>query len=243
MAYGTQYVRFLVPFVDTPARPGAYGSQWEAQTWIHNRNPTHGVGLVPTAACLSLCTVFGGLDPSQTSPTPLWTQYANGWPALLVQVDAQYADDLTVSSRIRDRSRDDQSAGVRIPVVREEEMFAGLLELVNVPLDSRFRVRLRIYALPETSTPMVTVRYFDLTDHLLFTEDLLLEAHANGIPDFGGENFSPSKAERGGIEMIPALAGKSAMRIEIAPRSDGLRFWAFASVTNNVTQEVTVVAP
>ena len=33
------------------------------------------------------------------------------------------------------------------------------------------------------------------------------------------------------------------MRIEIQPRTAGKRIWAFASVTHNETQRVTIVAP
>ena len=78
---------------------------------------------------------------------------------------------------------------------------------------------------------------------MLFTEDLALTTYpyAEGIP--GVLSFTPSSIARGGIEAEPALAGVTSMRIEVVPLTPNLRFWAFVSITNNETQEVTIVSP
>jgi hypothetical protein len=123
-------------------------------------------------------------------------------------------------------------------------MYTGPLELINVAREARFRIMLRIYALPESSNPMVRVRYYDMSsDRLLFTEDVVLQTYplASGVP--GVLSITPSSIARGGIETIPALEGVTALRVEVAPASTDLRFWAFASVTNNDTQQVTAVTP
>jgi hypothetical protein len=39
------------------------------------------------------------------------------------------------------------------------------------------------------------------------------------------------------------LADVPRVRVDVEAVSAGLRFWAFASVTNNATQHVTVVTP
>ena len=43
--------------------------------------------------------------------------------------------------------------------------------------------------------------------------------------------------------VIPGVSKDALLRVEIVPLTAGLRYWAFASVTNNATQHVTTVTP
>jgi hypothetical protein len=44
-------------------------------------------------------------------------------------------------------------------------------------------------------------------------------------------------------ELFPGLSGAGNVRLEITLDSPDQRLWAFVSVTNNVTQRVTIVTP
>jgi hypothetical protein len=179
-------------------------------------------------------------------------QILSAEPAIFIHIDSRYASSVTFSSRIRDLSRMTESAGTDVPVIREDQFFAGPLILLNVPIDAAFRNMLRIYALPEVASPEVEVRYFrhpaparvDLDVVLLRSERVSLRT-TPGV--FGGLDFEldkyPSMAERGNLQDLPEFAGYDAVWMEIVPVTPGLRFWAFVSVTNNTTQEVTIIAP
>ena len=45
------------------------------------------------------------------------------------------------------------------------------------------------------------------------------------------------------VAVFPQLAASETIRVEITPISPGLRFWAFAAITNNETQHVTTITP
>lgn len=45
------------------------------------------------------------------------------------------------------------------------------------------------------------------------------------------------------LEMAEELAGERAISIRVTPVTSGARIWAFASTTNNVTHQVTLVTP
>ena len=157
-----QFTRFLVPLVDQGAAAGAYGSQWEVRTWVYNDSSAI-VAIGPPAYCIFECLPLTGLIPYRSSPTYFAGDYTGNSPAVLFHVDSRYADAVSFDSRIRDVSRG-ESAGTEIPVVREDRLKTTSAELINVPLAPGFRIMLRVYALPETPAPAVTVRYFRLDD-------------------------------------------------------------------------------
>lgn len=237
-----QYTRFLVPFVDNLPQPGAFGSRWEARTWLYNAGDQN-VALTPTPACGGVCGPVAIIPPALPIPTTLFGQYAGDSPAVLVHVDGRYGDALRFESRVRDAARASDSAGTEVPVVREDRFSGGVLELLNVPRQGPFRLMLRVYALPECTNPIVTVRYYDMGTQLLFSEQLALRSYPLITTVPGVVAYAPSSITRGDIEHVAALAATDVMRIEILPASAGLRFWAFASVTNNDTQQVTLVTP
>jgi len=55
------------------------------------------------------------------------------------------ADSIQLVARLRDLSRNGSSAGVDLPVVREDEFRADEMDLIAVPRDPRFRVLVRFY--------------------------------------------------------------------------------------------------
>lgn len=97
--------------------------------------------------------------------------------------------------------------------------------------------------------PEVEVRYyrqpdpdrsrFDARVRLLRSERVRLRTRAAS----GQYQFYPALAEIGNIDTLPELAGVENIGIEVVPLTPGLRFWAMVSVTNNSTQEVTLVSP
>src|SRR5438105_3909947 len=56
---------------------------------------------------------------------------------------------ISLSLRVQDVSREARTWGTTVPVVRERDAFTGRLQLLDVPVDDRFRVALRVYDFDE----------------------------------------------------------------------------------------------
>jgi hypothetical protein len=242
-----EYTRFLMP-VYVNNTPGAYGSRWQSETWVrYSGIETMRMAPIPYD-CAFECTLLGPVEPNWPS---LRLHHLTAYPesAILVHVEKEHASEVTFDTRIRDLSRAGRSAGTQIPVIREDLMSTGPLYLLNIPMEPTFRHTLRVYALPDVEMPEVEVRYFrqpnpggpglDLNIYLLRVQRLTLRIP----PPMGTWNIAPAVAEVGNIETFPELSGESTIWVEIVPLTPGLRAWGLISVTNNETQQVTIISP
>lgn len=155
----------------------------------------------------------------------------DGDPGRVVYIPKGSFDQLASSLRLADASRLNESFGARIPVVPERDFRSDRIALVDVPQDDKnnFRYTLRIYALdPGTSVHVALVG----SDNLVVLRETDL-----GFTD-PGDAYQLPYAEYSGFH--PRAQG---VRVEITPATPGQRIWAFVSITNNVTQQITVVAP
>jgi hypothetical protein len=241
------FTRFLVPVYALDI-PGAYGSRWLSETWVRYSG-TETMNMAPLPYdCAFECPLGGPVEPNWPS---LRLHYLPGYPesAIVVHVETGHASEVTFDTRIRDISRATRSGGTQIPVIREDRMSTGPLYLLNVPIEPAFRNALRVYALPDVEQPEVEVRYFrqpnvegpglDLNIYLLRVERLTLRSR----PSTEQFNVFPAVAEIGNIETFPELAGESTIWVEIVPLTPGMRAWGLISVTNNETQQVTIISP
>ncbi|HEX3070803.1 MAG TPA: hypothetical protein VHX14_19695, partial [Thermoanaerobaculia bacterium] len=128
--------------------------------------------------------------------------------------------------------------GVEIPVVSDLD-YAATLRLVGIPTDARFRSTLRVYAYDAGNFGPVTLRVRDNADGtLLATVPVALRAAPQG-----GEGLFPAAAQLSLDPIIAPLRSHALLRIDIAD-SDAIRpVWGFVSITNNQTQEITLVTP
>ncbi len=140
------------------------------------------------------------------------------------------------NSRVQDLSRQANSAGVEIPIVRETDLRSRIV-LLSVPVDARFRSALRIYDVSGHATS-VRLRIFGVNsnDAIVDTSIVL------GDPPITADNAYPAQANI--FDLVASYEGLrsvAALRIEIDGTSSSL--WAFVSTTNNESQEVTIVTP
>lgn len=236
-------VRFLIPFYRTPIA-GAYGSRWVAETNVFNGGEQHVfVDPRPWEGCPDTCP-SGGAILSYSAPTPFeYISYLTAGEAIFVSVQPSAAN-VRFASRIRDTSRDADSAGTEIPIVREEQFSATPLQLINVPRKARFRHTLRIYALPEIAEPEVEIRYyaFPLDPHDGVDRQIPVYVERRPL-DRGALARIPSTLIISSIEQLPQLSGVTNFWIEVVPITPELRIWTFLSITNDDTQQVTLVSP
>ena len=220
------FERVLIPVVFNG--PGAFGSNWVTELSLVNANsypiePWH-----PIAGQTSIASkpvVFG----SESAP--------NG---IFLIVPRQAAASLTFHAAVRDTSRADREWATEIPVVRETEFSNYPVELLDIPVDVRFRTMLRIYSpdpLLADYAQQVHVSVYSLDDGHVLRDIYRTLTNPSGCSD------PVSCAEHPAFVAVADLTnGLPAGRIGVQVQGY-IPLWAFATVTNNETQHVTVVSP
>ena len=237
------FERILVPVFSPPVQ-GAFGSDFRTILRASNtgseprRVPLYGLD----STCILITPVLGPTDPrliNNDQTTQELTPECSQWPARFFYVPKDLTDNLTMNLRVRDVSRSDLSHGTEIPVVRESDFKTDRIVLLGVPIDNtRFRNTLRIYA---TEPGFVAVT---IGDQVRSVE--LRPGRNEFEPAFAmlGNYPGPGETEAPGrdtvritIDAMPTPGGITTPLPSVRP------IWAFVSVTNNVTQEITVVTP
>jgi hypothetical protein len=163
---------------------------------------------------------------------------ASAHTGAFIYVPSRMARDVITKVRVHDTSRDDAAFGVGIPAVSALD-FAATVRLAGIPTDARFRSTLRVYAYDARNFGPVTLRVRDAADGtLLATAPVALNAL-----DPSDAALFPASAQLSLDAIIAPLRSHPRLRIDITD-SDAVRpIWAFVSITNNQTQEITLVTP
>ena len=238
---GIEFERVLVPIVLLSfGIPGAYGSLWTTE--IVGRNDADVPVVVQGWQHPSSC---GGIPECPNYEVPAhasFTVYGGGsldgaYPGLFQFVSKPGNERVSFNLRVFDISRQSLTWGTEIPVVRERDVRTGTVALLNVPTDSRFRTMLRVYDFDGALNHTVLVRFY--ADQDVLAETRLTLSHLGEVT---GE--IPGYAQIGNFtDTFPQLSAFPRLRVEITPISEGVRFWAFISVTNNETQHITTITP
>jgi hypothetical protein len=119
------------------------------------------------------------------------------------------------------------------------DAFSQDVLLLNIPNDPRFRTTLRIYG--NTYGPAeVRIRIWPLSSAgaPIVDDTRVLSGYATVVPVF----FPIDPAYTAvAIESYAEVQGQGPLRVDVT--APPVPVWAFASVTNNATQHVTVVTP
>jgi hypothetical protein len=149
-----------------------------------------------------------------------------------------------MSLRVRDTSQNAASLGTDIHVVPAADA-AGDITLIDVPVASQYRATLRIYAF--TQVPMQIGVTIYPEDGVTPIDHLDVQLH--GIVNIDFDPFPSHPAYLALDPLTPAVrAAGGRVRIEITNYHQNLSpppppIWAFVSITNNETQQVTAVTP
>jgi hypothetical protein len=203
--------------------PGSFGSLWQTELAVHNGNPfvlTDSTGLFNTF-CMPTC------DVRVAANTTKIVRGGSSSAGVVDSIARQSMPNLNFSLLARDLSRDATAFGTSIPVVRESEMFDRPFAIPNVPADPRYRLNLRLYAYAN-GTPILNVKIVPLSGGAVTERTVVL-------------SNAPGNTHAFATMDVPT--GTSPVRIEVAGASKLVPAWGFVSVTNNDTQNVTVIAP
>jgi len=250
------FQQVLLPIAGTGIVPGAFGSQWTNDFWIFNNSSDKAVIFADTTNCQlapsgSPCILTWSVPPNSQSHGDFQGGLPGDPPGLLLYIAKANAASATLNLRVQDVSRQAQTWGTQLPVVREQEFRVDRIEMVNVPLDERFRQTLRIYDPDAHEHVSFRVRIFDTTSAARGVDQsggiMLVDAVLDAQPGRTYRaNFPrvPSVAQLSNfVQGFPELRTADRVRIEVEPVTQGIRFWAFVSITNDETQHVTTITP
>jgi hypothetical protein len=234
-AASTDLVRLLVPVAISGA--GAFGTNWRTELFVNNAN-TQAVAL--TGAFTSSGTSVMTIPVFSTASVTLVPPAGNA--GAFLYVPKRLIANVTASLRVHDTTRDGDSWGTDVPVVPETQ-FKRFVILVGVPADSRYRTLLRVYGYNALDTPVRIDISDDATGEALATREALL---LSGLSSVGPD--APTAPSYAQIALDPLLAPFAAthprIHLEVTSTFDPPPpLWAFVSITNNTTQQVTTVTP
>lgn len=192
---------------------GAHGSQWVSEALMSNPRPWY----VYTA------------DGETFVPREI-KRASDGHPrGLLLRLPRAEAPDFAFALRVRDVARQAEGLGTQVPVVRERDFVHGdTIHLLDVPLDPRYRVKVRIYMIEPAMSPTGGFVAIPRGDARL------------RIP-FNFTRSSENEPYYAEVDLPLGVIGER-VKVDVEMPLDAIG-WAFASITNNETQEVTIVAP
>ena len=239
------YSPVLVPLTTANDVRGANGSIWRTELRVFNNSawPLALDGPLCNPEVLAPCgdpTIPAGRTESiELYPGPIeGTDGAFLWgPNPLVGA-------AHMSLRVRDISENAQSWGTAIPIVKPND-FATRLVIIDVPTDARYRGMLRIYS--EGASPQtVEYRVFrENDDEPILTRRVELHGIVHPAPVLMLENLTYIQ-----IDLLTPEVRAAGERVWIEIDNLGANvsppppsIWAFVSVTNNESQQITVMVP
>src|SRR4051812_27547502 len=231
-----EWERILLPVA--ASGPGPNAARFETEILITNAgDEVAAIGGAATPCCTGQSPPPLAMVPPHTTRTFTDFLSQSSYTAAFITVPSRMARDVITNVRVHDTSRDASSFGMEIPVVSDRD-FAATVRLAGIPTDPRFRSMLRVYAYDARNFGPVTLRVRDAADGtLLATVPVALNA------PLGEEDLFPASAQLALDSIIAPLRSHARLRIDIAD-SDAVRpIWGFVSITNNQTQEITLVTP
>ena len=215
---GDAFERVLLPIL-LPPIAGSFDSRFETS-----------LSLGDTAGADIPVFQLGGATPILNAGQggPFASTAFDGNPGRIVFIPKGSFDHLAASLRVADTSRAEESAGTRIPVVPERDFRSDIIMLLDIPGNDAFRYTLRIYSLDPGST--VLVSYIDSESKVVLRRDTV-------------SLVDPIDLYHPGYAAVTNIHPRVSIRVTIEPLTLGKRIWAFMSITNNTTQQITVVAP
>ncbi|HEX8411053.1 MAG TPA: IPT/TIG domain-containing protein [Thermoanaerobaculia bacterium] len=238
------YTQYLVP-ITGEVISGANGSQWTGEFTLFNASPNTAVVLGPfnpPGHLSPVISMYTDLGPRRTEESTLFG--SGGGAGAFIHVPNPLAHAVKKSLRVRDLSKNASSWGTEVPVVSVQET-SHFVTLIDIPTDPKYRATLRVYHWAGGNQASGVSIYAPNREEPIARYEL--EARSLGAGFEGEPPLYPAYAQ---VDLLtPAIrAAGPTIRVEIDNFSWRFsppppQIWAFVSVTNNETQQVTVITP
>jgi hypothetical protein len=227
------FERVLVP-ISVESAPGAYGSSWDSVLRVNQERSARILGY----ELGSQPTTF---PTGVTYVAPLYATQVEETAGSILYVERSAADSVHFSLRVRDLSRQNATQGVDVPVIRERDFLKRPAYLLGVPMSTDSRAMLRIYSLVSDTSAAFRVDIVpDSSGQISATQIAILHTSPRTVT--AGSLTVPIRPASIDLGLRTAAAFGDTASVIVTPLSE-IPFWAFVSVTNNLTQEVTLVTP
>ena len=228
------YEQLLLPIAPSVVHC-AHDSRFETRLLAFNTNEHGRTSVCTDRECGELAPMgakeFLGDDAGGT-PLPAY-----------IYLPKNAADDLELSIVVESSHIDriEERSFTELPVIRTSEFRSGKMQFIGVRMDPEFRQSIRMYGLDGSSFAVVMMRVYSLESGELLheCEHLLMPI---GETDAQGLHTRPSFSMECDMSEHVAANGQK-VRIELEPVTEGLKYWALISVTNNRTQGFYTVLP
>jgi hypothetical protein len=241
------YVQFLVPLLARDVK-GANGSIWTTELSAHNRatyDPIRLYGRWCSDLLPTICDPLNTIEPEQTERLQLYPRTGGGDGAFL-WIPKFAGSEIIKQLRVRDVSREDHGWGTEVPIVNVNERYDSSQTLIDIPTDPRYRVMLRVYGRDERPWSIDVTIYPASGGEAIdsFSTYLIGIDTANSVqlplnPGYVALDPITEAVRASGHERVRIVVGAS-IGWDPPPPTD---VWAFVSLTNNETQQVTVITP
>jgi len=232
--------------------PGALGSDWEISLALTNLSGERITVGGPTGAICPpiLCPYIPAeISPQATVNVPQMIT-SSQVPAAFFRTEPGKSHNLAITLRSQDLSRQGETWGSVVPVIREADLFSRRFALTDIPVQAQFRAMLRLYDVDPATPPQVRVRVYKVDPlQSVFnapqeSDELLLEFQpVFTIPSSESNKFWFPAYAQVALGLDDSLAGAERIRVEVEPLDGRADYWAFVSVTHNETQHVTIITP
>jgi hypothetical protein len=229
--------RLLAPITVTDVA-GAHGSLWKTEVSALIESDTR-VTIVPEGC--------GPVEdpcayPPQNHVFDAFEQtIVTGDDPQFVYVPKQDAAKVSLATRVYDASKSETTAGAFVPTARDGDFREDPFSLIAVPSGARFRSTLRLYEYDGRERSLVRVSLYGDDEAIPFDERTVQLKSGGGVLTFALLPYRPGYAQLDLSSLIPAHYDR--VRVRVAAVDAGLKLWGFASITNNETSHVTVIAP
>lgn len=228
LANPSGWITVFVPLNPATLTNGANGAKWVTQLWVSNTSDRE-FPVVCDSRIFEPPQPPCGTLPAHSSTriiSPDFLQHP-GWffNVLSSFVNPVPPDALNFTLRTSNEATP-QVAATEVPVVTPDA-FRNSLALPHVQLNGQSRLRLRVYGL---DNGVANVRAVGLTTKT--------EVWSTTLQMKGLDQNAPSYAE---VDVLSSfVTADTALRIEV---TSDVKVWAFVSITDNVTQQFTIVSP
>jgi hypothetical protein len=249
------FERILLPVL-TPPVHGALGSEFTTELIVINKDQSKEIELFGLSLkCAGVCPpvdplttpVEVGREFQQIEPRDI---FPDGNPGRFIYVPAADVEKLAMNLRVADVSRSTLNFGTELPIVRSRDFTLEDIVLPAVPVTPLFRNTLRVYAAQPTT---VTVFLFGpvppASPQIAWPEPITLHLRA-GVnfydPAYATTSDFPAYNSVNAPHIGNVLITQSPEKFtcpQCTPTTPTVPIWAFMSITNNVTQNITTVTP
>jgi hypothetical protein len=235
-----EYEQVLISLNSVVPIVSQYGGAWHIELYMRNDNDffTSVTDAKPECHLSTFCS----FDKAPHTEERLLNLSLGNVPANILHIPVAGAAGISFSLRLFDDS--DPTSSLELPVVRERDFRTSRVSLLHIPVNDHSRVDLRLYDPRDLDGNRVKVQIAsEETGEVLAEFDTGLNGQSlRDTPDPFPSN--PGYVQMGRLaDLFPAIRTATSIRITITPLTDGMEFWAMASVTDNQTNRISLYTP